>query len=330
MVTPVQAKLNEAHLAFQARDYQQATNLLEKQLEGNEKNVVAHLFMAKIGVKTDELDLAEKHIKFAEELIRGKESKIFEMKIQAEVFYWFGVIMEMQAEKASIFSMSGYAKKSLKGYLKAVKLSSKNLEYRKGLINFYLGAPSLLGGDIDKAINHAQIAFEQEPNFGYKMLANCYAKNGDIQLLLATYKVAIETFPSDAEFLFMRGSYWKGERDYEKAVADYQRALKLPGSSIEHKSIQLISWYWIGRISGFNGTNLSRGINAYQQVVDFNEDIGDYFMPSKEWTQFRMAKLMVLNGQNKEAEAIFTKLLNSSQHKELKEEVLPELDKLSD
>jgi len=325
VVTSAQANSDAAQLAFQAGDYSQATSLFEKQLQKNENNAVAHLYLAKIAVKNEELDLAEEHILAATELIEDNSDRALDKNTQAEICHWLGTIMEMRAEKSNIFSMSGYAKKSLKGYLKSVELLPEKLEYRQGLINFYLGAPSLLGGDIDEAIKHAKVTFDQNPNFGYKMLVNSYEKNGDTQLVLATYKLAIEQYPLDAELLLMRGTYWKTERNYDKAVSDYQLALTLPVTVNDQKAAQLMSWYWIGRISGFNGDHLERGIDAYQHVIDFNEDLVDAFIPSKEWTQFRMAKLMLLNGQKKEANAIFVKLLNSTQRAELKEEIRREL-----
>lgn len=325
VIAPAQANSDAAQLAFREKDYLQATRLFAKQLEQNKNNAVAHLYLAKIAVKNEDIDLAEEHIVEASELIEDKPEKALDKNTQAETFHWLGTIMEMQAEKASIFSMSGYAKKSLKGYVKSVELLPEKLQYREGLINFYLDAPSLLGGDIDEAIKHAKVTFDQNPNFGYKMLVNSYEKNGDAQLVLATYKLAIEKYPLDAELLLMRGTYWKTERNYDKAVSDYQLALTLPATANDQKAAQLMSWYWIGRISGFNGENLKRGIDAYQQVIDFNEDLGDFYMPNKEYTQFRMAKLMVLNGQKKEAGAIFVKLLNSTQHADLKEEIRREL-----
>ena len=326
MTTPVRASSDTAQLAFQARDYLQATSLFEKQLEQNGNNVVAHLYLAKIAVKKEDLDLAEEHILQASELIEDKPEKALDKNTQAEVFHWLGSILEMQAEKSSIFSMSGYAKKSLKSYLKSVELLPEKLEYRQGLIDFYLGAPSLLGGDIDEAIKHGKVTFDQNPNFGYKMLVNCYEKEGDIQLMLATYKLAIEKYPLDAELLLMRGTYWKTERNYDKAVSDYQLALTLPATMNDQKSAQLNSLYWIGRISGFEGKNLTRGIDAYQQVIDYSEDLGDTYMPNIEWTQFRMAKLMILNGQKEAAKAIFFKLLNSTQRAHLKNEISRELN----
>ncbi len=217
VMTPARASSDAGQLAFMAKDYSQATSLFEKQLEQNENNVVAYLYLAKIAVKKEDLDLAEEHILEAGELIEDNSEKALDKNIQGEVFHWLGSIMEMQAEKSSIFSMSRYAKQSLKGYLKSVELLPEKLQYREGLINFYLGAPSLLGGDIDKAIKHAKITFDQNPNFGFKMLVNSYEKNGDTQLVLATYKLAIEKYPLDAELLLMRGTYWKTEGNYDSA-----------------------------------------------------------------------------------------------------------------
>jgi tetratricopeptide (TPR) repeat protein len=326
VATSAQANSDAAQLAFQARDYLQATNLFEKQLEQNKNNVVAHLYLAKIAVKNEDLDLAEEHILEASELIQDKPEKASDKNTQAEVFHWLGSIMEMQAENSSVFSMSGYAKKSLKGYVKSVELLPEKLEYREGLINFYLGAPSLLGGDIDEAIKHAKVTFDQNPNFGYKMLVTCYEKDGDAQLMLATYKLAIEKYPLDAELLFMRGTYWKTERNYDKAVSDYQRALTLPVTANDQKSAQLLSLYWIGRISGFNGNHLERGIDAYQQLLEFSDGSEDIYMPNIDWTKFRMAKLMRLNGQMKKAELIFVTLLNSTNNADLKKEIRRELN----
>jgi len=321
VITPARASSDAGQLAFQAKDYSQATSLFEKQLEKNENNVVAHLYLAKIAVKKEDLDLAEEHILEAGELIEDNSEKTLDKNIKAEVFHWLGSIMEMQAEKSSIFSMSGYAKKSLKSYLKSVELLPEKLQYREGLINFYLGAPSLLGGDIDKAIKHAKITFDQNPNFGFKMLVNSYEKDGDTQLVLATYKLAIERYPLDAELLFMRGTYWKTERNYDKAVADYQRTLTFSATDSDQKSAQLMSLYWIGRISAFEGKNLKRGIDAYQQVIDFSESPGDTYTPNIEWTKFRMAQLMILNGQKEAAKSIFVSLLNSTQRADLKKEI---------
>ncbi|MEH6385287.1 MAG: hypothetical protein V7780_11820 [Colwellia sp.] len=46
MTTPVRASSDTAQLAFQARDYLQATSLFEKQLEQNENDASTYLFVS--------------------------------------------------------------------------------------------------------------------------------------------------------------------------------------------------------------------------------------------------------------------------------------------
>lgn len=322
MVTPARASSDAAQLAFQARNYSEAIILFEKKLVKNEKDVSVHLFLARIAVKNEKYDLAEEHIVKAKGFLELSEDSQFDNAFRAELYYWLGSIMEMQAEKSSIFSASSYAESSLNGYLKSVDLLPTNLKYREGLINFYLDAPSIFGGSIDNAIEQAQVTFEQNPKFGYKMLANCYEKDGNTKMILATYKEAIASYPLDNELFLKRGSYWRAERIDDKAFADFQHALSLPAVSSHQKAVRLMSLYYQGRISSFTGKYLKLGIESYQQVLDFNEDLGDEFIPSREWTQFRMAKLMVLDGKKKEAEVIFTKLLNSTDREDLKNELI--------
>jgi len=326
MATASEAFSDTAQLAFKAKNYPHAKSLFEKRLMKNENDVLAHLFLARIAIVNNKLDFAEEHVLEARSFIEKSTDSQFDKEIHAEVHFWFGSIMEILGENASIFSMPGYAKKSLNGYLKAVELFPTKLKYREALINFYLGAPSIVGGDIDEAIKNAKITFDQEPNFGFKMLVNCYEKSGESELMFATYKLAIIKYPLDAELLLMRGTYWKNERNYDKAISDYQLSLKLPATSNHQISAQMMSLYWIGRISGFNGDNLARGIDAYQQVIEFSEKQEGIYLPNIENIKFRMAKLMLINDQQKEAKVIFNKLLNSTKSTVFKKEIRKQLN----
>ena len=316
IMSPAHGAITTAQQEFQAKNYAQAKSLFEQQLAQDDKNINAYLFLARIAQKNELLDVAENYIVKASQLIKRTPDipldKARDKALSVNVFNWFGTIMEIQAEKSSIFSASDYAKKTVNGYLKAIALFPNNLQYREALINFYLDAPGIFGGSIKKAIKHEKITFDQDANFGYKMLVNCYGKDGDKPLMLTTYQEAIKRYQLNAELFLMRGSYWKGERHYDKAISDYQQALTLPATDISQKSAQFYSWYWIGRISSFNGDHLTRGIAAYQKVLSFNAYLGDTFMPSTQWTQCRMAKLMALNAQNKQAQKIFTALLNTT------------------
>ncbi len=134
--------------------------LLNLSFDSHAETFEDKLQLAKTALSNEVLDNAEEYIQLAVKNI-DKET---DNRLAAEVYYWLGVIMENQGETSSIFSVVGYGKSSLKGYLKSVELEPKNILYRKSLINFYLGAPGIAGGDFDLAIKHAKVIFEQDPN----------------------------------------------------------------------------------------------------------------------------------------------------------------------
>jgi TPR repeat protein len=103
----------------------------------------AMVYLAKIYIDMDmdmdmDLDEAEDWI---EKAVKDKLSG-------AEAHYVRGTIMGRQAS-GSIFSVLSYAKKSVNGFTKAVKLEPDSIKYLTGLMQFHTSVPSIAGGDID-------------------------------------------------------------------------------------------------------------------------------------------------------------------------------------
>ena len=81
----------------------------------------------------------------------------------AESYRVAGDIYVTRAQSASLFSAPGLAKKGLKSYLKSVELAPKNVRYRLNLLQYYMQAPSIVGGNKDKAIEQASKIKELNP-----------------------------------------------------------------------------------------------------------------------------------------------------------------------
>ena len=62
----------------------------------------------------------------------------------AELQFWCGRVMGVQAQQAFLSALS-YAKRSLACFQQAVALAPDKVDYRIGLMRFYLGAPSFAG-----------------------------------------------------------------------------------------------------------------------------------------------------------------------------------------
>lgn len=58
----------------------------------------------------------------------------------------------LSAQKASIFSQMGLARKCIAAYDRAVALEPDNLRYRRARYEYYLSAPAIVGGGKDKAL----------------------------------------------------------------------------------------------------------------------------------------------------------------------------------
>jgi tetratricopeptide (TPR) repeat protein len=71
------------------------------------------------------------------------------------------------------------------GFERAVALDPRHLEARLSLMEFYLQAPSLAGGDLDKAREQAEAAVALEPRAGLPALARVAAAQGRMDQALA-------------------------------------------------------------------------------------------------------------------------------------------------
>ena len=71
---------------------------------------------------------------------------------RAEVHYWFGEIAGNRAGQVGGLGALGMARKSKRGYARAVELEPDNPLYLRGLIGFLSQAPGFVGGDRDSAL----------------------------------------------------------------------------------------------------------------------------------------------------------------------------------
>jgi tetratricopeptide (TPR) repeat protein len=126
------SSLGNAITVLKTGQTEQAIVLFEKQKHDPD----AMIYLAKIYMDTD-LDEAEAWI---EKALKANLK-------DAEAHYVRGAIMGRQAS-GSIFSALSYAEKSVNSFTKAVELQPDSIKYRKGLMQFHTGAPSIAGGDL--------------------------------------------------------------------------------------------------------------------------------------------------------------------------------------
>jgi predicted Zn-dependent protease len=105
---------------------------------------------------------------------------------------WLGRIYGEKADRAGFLSAAGLAKKVRNSFERAVELDPRSWEARTDLAEFYLEAPSIVGGGQDKARAQAAALLSFNPGIGHWVLARIAGKNKDSAGAEREYRAAIE------------------------------------------------------------------------------------------------------------------------------------------
>lgn len=154
---------------------------------------------------------------------------------QSDYHLWLGRAYGEKAERASWFSAIGLAKKVRQHFERAVQLNGSNVDARSDLAEFYLEAPSFLGGGADKAKSQADALSRQNEAAAHWVKARVAEKAGDKIIAEAEYKAAIAAGGNRPDaWLNLAGFYLKQNRmaEMESAISKATDAQKQPGVAL--------------------------------------------------------------------------------------------------
>ncbi len=325
MAMPLSSKADVAAAlqAYKNQQYPLAEQLLQSALEQGNPSATMYLYLAKTALKRERLDDAETHINQALQL-----TKIQDHATLAQVNYWQGRIMERQAEASSIFSVTSKAKKALQGYQTAVQLQPDEIQFRIGLMHFYLDAPGLAGGDTQKALAQAEIIFAKDSNAGFKALIDCYKKLDEEALLLNTFTKALAQYPNDVELYQKRALYWLTNKQSQKAAADFSASASLPATTEQQQAIQLFSMYQLALLSIKTEQQLGEGVKALQGFIANYRTADEVYTPPLDWARYRLANLYELQQNDALAKKLYQEISLTTGDSELLAQLKERLEQL--
>jgi len=164
----------KAEVLRRSRDYQEAEEILNKILSKTPKHVSSLISLAYIRYKDDRL-------KESFELVsRALKSGELYRETRALAYMMLGSINGRRSAKGGFLSKVRYGTKIKSYFLKAKKLAPDLPEAHLGLGTFYLLAPAIAGGNLDKAIEELEFAVKIAPDFATvnARLAQAYKKKG--------------------------------------------------------------------------------------------------------------------------------------------------------
>jgi len=111
---------------------------------------------------------------------------------------WLGRIYGEKADRAGFLSAAGLAKKVRTSFERAVELDPRSWEARTDLAEFYLEAPSIVGGGKDKAREQAEAIRPLNPAMAHWVIARIAEKNKDNEAAEREYREEIAASHSES------------------------------------------------------------------------------------------------------------------------------------
>jgi tetratricopeptide (TPR) repeat protein len=235
-------KAEEGIKLFESGRYGPARAALEAAAKEDPRDARVALYLGRVLINANDLDSAVAWLEKAAAL----DPK------SSEIELWLGRAYGSQAMKASVFKQASLAGKVRKAFEKSVELDPGNIDGRLALVDYYVQAPGIMGGSIEKASEQAAEIARRDPMRGYRAQGRIAEYENHFDVALAAYERAAKEFPGKREpFFWIAGCYSK-QKQYARALDTMEKLLaEQPG---ERSAL-----FQIGVFAGTSGERLDRG-----------------------------------------------------------------------
>ncbi|MGQ0800469.1 MAG: hypothetical protein ACT4NL_10200 [Pseudomarimonas sp.] len=182
----------------------------------------------------------------------------------ARTWFWSGRAYGMQAMQANILMKMKWAGRSLEAYEKAVAMDPNLAEARYDLMQYYLVAPGIAGGDRAKANEQAAELARQDLVWG--KLATAALANADQkpEAAEAALREAVAAAPDSLRArLALSGMLQRRER--------WDDVREVWQSRLDQSADVAMARYQLGRASALSGTQLEAGLSQLDAFLAAGE-----------------------------------------------------------
>lgn len=205
----------------------------------------------------------------AEKAVAVLEKAVAEKPNNAVRHYWLATAYGTYAESAGMFKMMSLAGKARESFEKAVKLDPGFLDARFALIELNLLMPAVMGGDVNKAREHAAEIKKRDLSAGHHAFALVAASKKDFKTAHAEYAASVRADPNSP-----KPHYWYGvflmlhEKNYKASAEQFEAALRIDPEYMP-------ALFQIGHVAALSGANLPRGEEGLKKYLGHKPAGGD-------------------------------------------------------
>ena len=197
----------------------EAIQLLEKQVDVHPDDGEAQLLLCRAYFAEQQVDRAIPHCEAADRVMPNSSS----------AHDWMGRVYGMKASNAGPISGLKLAHQVREAFEAAFSLDTRNAEAANDLAEFYIDAPPLVGGGLEKAEQLANRIAGDLPQSAHRIRAMVAVKRKDYDTAEREYRAAISVANAPAAWVDL-GGFYKARRRTADAVTALQRAIDLDAS----------------------------------------------------------------------------------------------------
>jgi tetratricopeptide (TPR) repeat protein len=166
----------------------------------------------------------------------------------------------MKAMSASVFTKMSWAKKCHEAWEKAVEIDPSALEPRLELLRYYLMAPGMAGGGVEKARGQAAKIAGIDATQGHLARGRIADHEKDLPAAEAAYRKAAETDPKGVEGPMAFATFLAGQKRWAEARAIFEKRLAADPADA-------LAIYQLGRAALFSGEDLEKGVTYFDRYL---------------------------------------------------------------
>jgi len=273
---------------FQNQKGAEAKKLLLTVKDTNKEYADAQYWLGRIAFEEKNYDDAEEYFEAAIEA----NDKV------AEYYTWYGNTLGTIAGDANFFKQGMLAPKMKSAWEKAVALDPSAIDPRESLVQYYLQAPAIAGGSVDKAIEIANQIVKLKPAEGHRQLGNIYLRE---KKTVEAEKEFIAMAKADPTYTSALANFYLTQKQYDKAFNLFEEALK-------KNPVDMLAIYQLGKTSALSGQKLDRGEECLKKYLTYTPKQNE---PSHAGANMRLAQIMEKRGKKSEAKKLYELAIKS-------------------
>ena len=189
---------------------------------------------------------------------------------------WLGAAYGAKLIGANPFTAISLGPSAKRAMERAVELDSSNIEARVNLIQFYLQAPAMMGGGVDKARGQVAAIAARNPYQGRLQEAVIADNQKDTVATERMLRDLVAAFPDSSAPVIRLALFYSNLKRYDdsfRVLEDRLRRSPNDGSAL----------YQLGRVGAVSGTKLDRAQSGLDQYLKMPHKRGTPSIAAAHW-----------------------------------------------